>query len=622
MHRFNGNLRCIRIEIEVIDGISEIVFLCINDRGALHRLCKRFSSYRNQAGCANRTAGRSGDFHQAACGKATVETDIDIAALCNHRRRCAVAGIRCFAVGSLKVCAPCERRRTAAHVKAIEVAEAGAAGILRGEVNLRAIDHDAGTNVACCIAVHSGKINGAAGSCKVRDRTPVEFAAVTAKVDIVTNHGCASPIEAIGTGCKGLIAAVADLDLIVRLCRVAAPSAEVEVSAVRRDRSIDLAGDAADDRRMLHARCACVIGLDAGDLLERRNLCISIDILQRAVAAGQLDRQRQRLRRADIAGANIDVVVDIIVILVARDLRAGVDRLLVHHDIRAAVRAACNQVQRHVCAAAGDLRRAGNADRAAVRNRGLAQVDASRNTVAARGNVGNIERLGQAGITSSNRVAAGKAGITVGFCIGCGQIDGIARAVRVAGNQQRRGKLEAGSTGHLLVPYENAIVAVDLCQSAAGSMAVIEDVGVGHAVNRPHDRNVVNAVPAAASIHKVNSCDCGGSAGRRGSDCGVVRSRIAAVAVPRRGSCGCKCCYTEQHCKRQKDCQYSASSFHNQKLLSFAEIFVPRGFPMQSRNSPALGLCHSRMLQSPYCRICERGFPGSVFPRRAGALRL
>lgn len=588
----------------------------------MYRLCKGCTTNRNQASCANCARSRRGNLHQAACGKAAVEADVDVATCSNHWRRRAVAGVCCAVVSSLNVCTPCERRFTAARIEAVEVTEAGTAGILRGEVNLRAIDHDAGTNVARRIAVHSGKLNDAAGSCKVRDRTPVELAAIAAKVDIVANHGRTSPVEAIRGRRKGLIAAVADLDLVIRLRRVAAPGAEVEVSAVRRDRSIDLAGDAADDRRMLHARCACVIGLDAGDLLERRDLCISIDILQRAVAAGQLDRQRQRLRRADIAGANIDVVVDIIVILVARDLRAGVDRLLVHHDIRAAVRAACNQVQRHVCAAAGDLRRAGNADRAAVRNRGLAQVDASRNTVAARGNVGNIERLGQAGITSSNRVAAGKAGITVGFCIGCGQIDGIARAVRVAGNQQRRGKLEAGSTGHLLVPYENAVIAVDLCQSAAGSMAVIEDVGVGHAVNRPHDRNVVNAVPAAASIHKVNSCDCGGSAGRRGSDCGVVRSRIAAVAVSRRGSCGCKCCYTEQHCKRQKDCQYSASSFHNQKLLSFAEIFVPRGFPMQSRNSPALGLCHSRMLQSPYCRICERGFPGSVFPRRAGALRL
>ncbi len=121
----------------------------------------------------------------------------------------------------------------------------------------------------------------------------------------------------------------------------------------------------------------------------------------------------------------------------------------------------CDQVQRHIRSAAGDLRRAGNADCAAVRNRSLAQIDTSRNTVAARGNVGNIERLGQAGITSSNRVTAGKAGITVGFRAGSGEVNRIARAVRAARNQQRRGKLEAGSAGHLLVPYENAVVAVD-----------------------------------------------------------------------------------------------------------------------------------------------------------------
>ena len=185
---------------------------------------------------------------------------------------------------------------------------------------------------------------------------------------------------------------------------------------------------------MLHACRACVIGFDTSDLLERCDLCVGINILQRAVAASQLDRQCQRLCCADVCRTDVDVVVDIVVILIARNFLAGIDRLLIHHDIRTAVRAACDQVQRHVCAAAGDLRCAGNTNRAAVRNSGFTQIDTSRNTVAARGDVGDVERLGNASAASCNRLAASEAGIRIGFSIGSCQIDGVARAIISTGN--------------------------------------------------------------------------------------------------------------------------------------------------------------------------------------------
>lgn len=188
------------IKVEIVKTVFRIY-----DWRALNRLRKCHTTDRNQGGRANRARGRGGNLHQSTCTKTAVETDIDVAAICDNRRGSAVAGI-CFVancVAQLRAPREC-RYAVAANSVAINITDAAALG---RKIQFAVLGHNGRAYIASGISINAGQRD--AGGIDIRIRrcakavshgTIIEIAAVAAEVNLFANSNCTAPVEALVNG--------------------------------------------------------------------------------------------------------------------------------------------------------------------------------------------------------------------------------------------------------------------------------------------------------------------------------------------------------------------------------------------------------------------------------------